>query len=427
MTTMNTPPAPHDFGGLSALSDDELLASTRKIVGRSNQLLAALLAHLGEVEARGIYRVRSCASVYTYCIYELRLSEDAAFRRARAAKIARQYPVVLDRIAAGEIHLTALLMLGPHLTEENHRHVLERAKHRTKQEVARLVRLLDPLPDVAPVVEPLGPVRSGLAIRTNPTWGEMMAALRGPVRNLEPGDRPRDWIDPDTDVLAGDATGCEEPPGPPAVPQDAGPEPPATASGATAPEAEPSFGPERYKVQFTATQEYVDLLEEARDLLAHADPSRSLEEVHLRAMRLLVGELKKRKYAVTDKPQAQRSKKATEKEEPSGEIDPRQRGADEPRPRSRYIPARVRRAVWQRDQGRCTFVDARGERCRETSYLEIHHDEPHGRGGAPTESNLGLRCRAHNALAAEEDFGRDVVNLKKNMAANKPDGVWVFR
>jgi hypothetical protein len=30
-------------------------------------------------------------------------------------------------------------------------------------------------------------------------------------------------------------------------------------------------------------------------------------------------------------------------------------------------------------------------------------------GGEHTESNLTLRCRAHNALAAEKDFGRDFI------------------
>ena len=381
--TINTPPASHGFGELSGLSDDELLASTRRIVGRSNQLLAALLAHLGEVEARGIYRVRGCASVYTYCVYELRMPEDAAFRRARAARIAREYPVVLDKIAAGEIHLTALLMLGPHLTEENHRNVLERAKHRTKKEIARLVRMLDPLPSVPSVVEPLGPIRSPLAIRTNPTWGEFTAGLCGHVRQLEPGDRPSEWIDPDEDAFADDATGREGPLGAEVVPQDPALELAAKTSDASDPGAEPSFAPERYKVQFTATQEYVDLLEEARDLLAHAVPNRSLEEVHLRAMRLLVQELKKRKYAVTNKSETHRSKNTREQEE-----------GGEPNPR----------------------------RCRETSYLELHHDKPHARRGPPTESNLWLRCRAHNELAAEEDFGRELVTLKKRMAANKPEG-----
>ena len=37
---------------LAGLSDDELLANTRRLVGKSNQLLAALLVHLAEVEVR---------------------------------------------------------------------------------------------------------------------------------------------------------------------------------------------------------------------------------------------------------------------------------------------------------------------------------------------------------------------------------------
>ena len=47
--------------GLAHLSDDELLANTRRLVGKTNELLAALLAHLAEVEARGIHRTRRCA------------------------------------------------------------------------------------------------------------------------------------------------------------------------------------------------------------------------------------------------------------------------------------------------------------------------------------------------------------------------------
>jgi hypothetical protein len=123
------------------LTDAELLASTRRLVGRSNQLLAELLAHLGEVEARGIHRTRACSSLYVYCIYELRFSEDEAFRRVAAARLVRRFPALLDAVASGELHLTGLLMLGPHLTESNLAEVLARAKHRTKRELARLVRV----------------------------------------------------------------------------------------------------------------------------------------------------------------------------------------------------------------------------------------------------------------------------------------------
>src|SRR3954469_22665827 len=112
---------------LAQLSDDELLANTRRLVGKSNQVLAALLEHLAEVEARGVHRTRSCASLYTYCIYELRFSEDAAARRSAAARFAKEFPTLLDAVAAGELHLTGLLMIGPHLTPANHENVLGRA------------------------------------------------------------------------------------------------------------------------------------------------------------------------------------------------------------------------------------------------------------------------------------------------------------
>jgi len=69
--------------------------------------------------------------------------------------------------------------------------------------------------------------------------------------------------------------------------------------------------------------------------------------------------------------------------------------------------------VFERDGARCTFVDSAGRRCRETHYLELHHLRAFAQGGEHHSSNLALRCRAHNALAAEEDFGRDFVEKKR--------------
>jgi hypothetical protein len=89
--------------------------STRRLVGASNKLLSQLLLQLAEVETRGIHRTRACASLYTYCIYELRMSEDAAARRSSAARLVKRFPLLFDAIAGGELHLTGLLMLGPHL------------------------------------------------------------------------------------------------------------------------------------------------------------------------------------------------------------------------------------------------------------------------------------------------------------------------
>jgi len=405
--------APASVYSLDHVADDELHASTRRLIAGSNQLLAALLAHLGEVEARGIHRERACASLYTYCIYELRMSEDAAFRRARAAKIARQFPVLFEQIAAGEIHLTGVLLLAPLLTEENHLELLARAKHRTKKEITLLVRSQSPLPDVPPMVEALGPAQGG-AGPGPATWSRWMQALC-PIRELPLGGRPRDWMTENaTESCAEVATASEEAD---ESTDESRTEPTDESSSVFAGRAKPQPVPQRYRVQFTATQEYVDLLEEAKDLLAHAVPNRSVEEVHLRAMRALVSELRKRKYAVTENVRTQAPKDVSDLPRPEASTPAGRRddGTTAPLQRGRYVPAAVRRAVWARDGERCTYVDARGQRCRETSGLELHHDAAYALGGLPTESNLCLRCRAHNDLAAEHDFGREFMARKKGL------------
>ena len=73
--------------------------------------------------------------------------------------------------------------------------------------------------------------------------------------------------------------------------------------------------------------------------------------------------------------------------------------------RSRHIPASVKRIVWQRDHGRCTFVSPSGVRCNEHGRLEFDHIHPHGDGGDATAANVRLLCRAHNQYEAERFFG----------------------
>ena len=58
----------------------------------------------------------------------------------------------------------------------------------------------------------------------------------------------------------------------------------------------------------------------------------------------------------------------------------------------------MKRAVWERDGGRCTFVSESGHRCESRTRLEYDHVEPVAQGGQATVKDLRLRCRAHNQL-----------------------------
>jgi hypothetical protein len=413
---------------LVQLSDDELLANTRRLVGKSNQLLAALLQHLAEVEARGVHRARSCASLYTYCIYELRFSEDAAARRSAAARLAREFPALLGAVAAGELHLTGLLMIGPHLTLENHQRVLGRAKFRTKKEVAKLVRELSPLPGVLDCIEPLGPAPARPL--TNPTWAQFVTSLAPQVRDLPAGERPCDWANDGTGVGAESSapealTLADE-----ALP--VGPVP----SGLP-----PITGPQQFQMQFATVEEHVQMVERAKALFGRSRPGVTLGELHLEAMKLLVAALEKRKFAITERGRAQSPRQrgaATDDvretsavshhrrvapdiagEAPVAADAPRQRVATsthwvEARQRGRYVPAAVRREVYRRDGACCTYTDARGHKCGEARCLELHHLQPFAKGGNHSAANLTLRCAAHNALAAEEDFGREIIAERRH-------------
>jgi len=68
-----------------------------------------------------------------------------------------------------------------------------------------------------------------------------------------------------------------------------------------------------------------------------------------------------------------------------------------PRASGRAIPAAVRRRVWQRDGGRCSYVDQQtGRRCSSRHLIEIDHILPYAPGGAADPENLRLLCEAHH-------------------------------
>ena len=83
--------------------------------------------HLGEVDARGLYREQAFGSMFDYCVQALHLSEAEAYLRIRAARLGRQFPRVLPMMASGELHLSAVKLLSPVLTPANADELLAQA------------------------------------------------------------------------------------------------------------------------------------------------------------------------------------------------------------------------------------------------------------------------------------------------------------
>ena len=126
-------------------------------------------------------------------------------------------------------------------------------------------------------------------------------------------------------------------------------------------------------------------LQRAQDLLRHSLPSGDVGEIFDRALAALIKEVEKERFALTGRPRTTDNPPAAK------------RGR-------RYIPAAVRRIVWTRDEGQCTFRSG-SRRCESRSQLEYHHVIPWEVGGPTTPENLELRCRAHNNYEADLYFG----------------------
>jgi 5-methylcytosine-specific restriction endonuclease McrA len=390
-----------------ALSDRDLLARIDALAGTEREATADLVAHLAALELRpSLYLARGHGSLFDYCTRALRLSEDAASNRIQVARTCRRFPVILDRLATGSVSLSAVRMLGPHLTELNHEAVLARAANRPRGDIEALVAELAPKPDAVASVRKL-PLRHG----PQPDAAGTDSAAPHPALSLgalgSSGDMTRDLGDQGhvVDQLHVGA-GVTSPP---------------SVTARLAPTPRPviqASAPNRYRVQFTIGQESHDKLRRLQALLRREIPSGDPGALFERMLDVYLEKVEKAKLGATTG--SRRSKvigrppQETVIGRPPQETRPDRRpsgpaceirirpGADK---HSRHIPNAVRRVVWQRDGGQCAFVSAEGRRCGERAYLELHHIQPHALKGPATAANIALRCRRHNQYESEVVFG----------------------
>jgi 5-methylcytosine-specific restriction endonuclease McrA len=350
------------------LDDATLLQRLHALLARDHRTSAMLLAHLGEVEARGLHRDAGYSSLFGYCTGALHMSESEAALRIRAARLARQYPEVLNHVERGELHLSALRVLAPVLDDNNHTQLLRSAMHKTKAEVEALVAELAPKPDAPQLVRKLPtPKLAGVSDATKP---DLLSCL--------------------PNVTPAASMPFVAPPLRPAARPVAAPVTP--------------LGQERYRIQLTASQALHDKLKQAQELLRHRVPSGDVATVVELALDRLVRDLKKERFAQTVRPRTSRATR---------------------NPDSRHIPAAVRREVAERDGEQCTFVSADGRRCTETGMLEFDHQQAFARGGLSTPDNVRLLCRAHNRLHAERTFGRAFMQQARARRDSAQQTLWL--
>jgi 5-methylcytosine-specific restriction endonuclease McrA len=397
---------------LEAVSDRELQSALSALLASSSRTEARIIAHLAELEERRIHLKAGSESLFAYCTKRLGLSNNEAFHRIAAARVARKFPVVFTLLEQRALHLTAVCLLREYLTPDNHAELFAQASHKTKWQIQELIARRFPRPDVESRIRKLPAPRlmaenrgaGGLVAGSSPATGDI------PVRASPTATSPISpvFVSP----APARAALSVVPVSPPLV--AALPPRPLPASAPTLPVrglVEPT-SESRYRIQLNASSALKEKLELLRALTSHANPEGDLAVLIERAVDVALEQVQRQRFAKTERPR-QASARCMLRAQGKA----RKRG---------HIPNETQREIAARDELRCTYVGEGGHRCEARAFLQMHHEHPWARGGEETPGNLRLLCASHNKLLATQDFGvahvATRITARREQSAQRPEG-----
>jgi 5-methylcytosine-specific restriction endonuclease McrA len=353
------------------LNDADLIRETRFLAERARHNEIRLLAHLAEFDARRLCLEEGFRSLYEYCTISLGFEEGEAYRRIRVARVIRGFPEAKKALEDRRVTASHLVVLSPWLERGNIVEWLGIAEKKTRRELEALVAARYPQ---APQPD---------AVRNLPMHPFVVPASPPMALEVPPPS--------ETDAALAQAAA-------PSIESSLVPMPSAASWQILTPV---SAG--RVRVGFDAASAVGQLLERMRQVLRHKYPEGRLEDLVREAVEA---------YLDRKDPQRRMELKAA-KAECAGapatgpEIEERlptrflRAWAA-----GRYIPAKVKSAVWARDEGRCAWREPDGTVCGSKDWIEYDHLRPYAKGGKSDDArNIRLLCRVHNQAAAEAAFG----------------------
>jgi len=242
---------------LTHLSDGTLLRDLTCLVARDRTTTAELLAHIGEVDARRLFLPAGYSSLHAYCERELRLSEDAANKRIRVARKAREVPALFGAIADGRLNVNAVVLLSAHLSQQNAEELIGAASGKSRFEIERLIAERAPRSEAIPMMPaPAAPVDAKEVVRESAPESVKKSTVQLAARPVEQRRR-RTKVAP-------------------------------IARG-------------RYDLHVSVGQETLDKLHRVQALLSHKIPNGDLPAVLDRVLDLAIERLEKKKFGAGSK------------------------------------------------------------------------------------------------------------------------------
>jgi 5-methylcytosine-specific restriction endonuclease McrA len=369
---------------LELLEARQLRDSLKTLLRAEQSAMADFLVALADFDRRRGWEALGHASLFAFMRVEFGLSRSGAYWRLSAARLVQRFPQVIEPLRDGRLCMSTTAELARVLTKENRSEVLPRFFGLSAREAREVTAELAPRQEL--------PARD-LVTRLEPDRRLQLVAppVPAPVRLPMP-----------TPTATASSTGESV--------QTSGLSPahPARiAAPSTRDDVEPLTADLR-RLHVTVSRQFLRELETARDGLSHAIPNATTEQVLQAALRLLLEKQAKTRGQVRQPralgPEIQGASKTSNEtstlSQTSTEHPPHRREGSRA-----AIPAAVRRAVWARDGGRCSWPLDGGGCCGSTHRLELDHLVPWAERGGETEANLRVVCAAHNRLAARQAFG----------------------
>lgn len=121
------------------LTNEELWHGLKDLAACERVLAADAVAYVAETQRRRLHEDHGWRSMFEYCVQSLRWSEATAYRRTHAAKAVLAYPVILEMLYDGRLHIEGVVILHAFIEDTDFASLLLKAVGMTTKRIESLV------------------------------------------------------------------------------------------------------------------------------------------------------------------------------------------------------------------------------------------------------------------------------------------------
>ena len=393
---------------IKKLSDQNLLFQTKYLVQKERNITIQVLRHLSEIESRKLHLKRGFSSLFDYAVRDLGYSHSAAYRRIKVMKLCREVPEIVSKLKVGSLNLTTVSKVQSYFEKQDKKAKKSQTEFNLTNQELDTIFVGDDENCKSNNITVECDLGKNLpaAIKKNfpPAAPRVMNTINQKTKSDEPGlneTKKKTKVDESGLNLNQKLDLLEQ------------------VTGKSSRQTEKilcEMDPEIYQIKdkvrylntdqieikLTVNKNSYENLEILKSLLSHKNPNMSYGRLFQTLSELGLDKYDPRRKL---KKQNEKNLPATIKKNfppatgcvRNNKEVKRDKITGGDKITSRYIPAQIKRLVWTRDQGQCTYIcPETKKKCGSKHFLQIDHIHPYSLGGSSELSNLRLLCAGHN-------------------------------